>query len=81
LSEPIIATFFGLSRRRHAQVRAALGRCAGQIRMCQGLALVAITENDVAGLGLRLAQLKASLTRTISPALWRPFRCAEVAAS
>ena len=51
--------FLGLSRRRHAQVRAALGPCARQIRMCQGLALVAIEENDVAGFGLGLAQLKA----------------------
>src|ERR1700691_1914109 len=51
--------FLGLSRRRHSQVRTALGPCARQIRVCQGLALVAIKENDVAGLGLGLAQLKA----------------------
>src|SRR5271167_3958187 len=49
--------FFGLSRRRHAQVRAALGPRPRQIRVRQGLALIAIEENDVAGLGL--AQLKA----------------------
>src|SRR5271166_3156217 len=51
--------FFGLSRRRHAQVSAALGPRPRQIRVCQGLALIAIEENDVAGLGLGLAQLKA----------------------
>src|SRR5271166_6438315 len=51
--------FFGLSRRRHSQVRTALGPCARQIRVGQGLALVAIKEDDVAGLGLGLAQLKA----------------------
>ncbi len=38
-----------------------LADCARQIRVCQGLALIAIEENDVAGLGLGLAQLKAQL--------------------
>jgi hypothetical protein len=51
--------FFGLSQRRHAQVRAAPGPCAGQMGVGQGLALVAIEATDVAGLGLGLAQLKA----------------------
>ena len=51
--------FLGLSRRRHAQVRAAQGPRPRQIRVRQGLALVAVKENDVAGLGLGLAQLKA----------------------
>ena len=50
---------FGLSRSRHAQVGAALGPGARQIRMRQGLAFVAIKQNDVAGLGLGLAQLEA----------------------
>ena len=58
--------FFGLSRRRHAQVSAALGPRPRQIRVCQGLALVAIEENDVAGLGLGLAQLKAQALRARS---------------
>jgi hypothetical protein len=48
----------GLPRRRHAQVRATLGPGAGEIGMCQGLALIAEQEHDVAGLGLRLAQLE-----------------------
>ena len=43
----------------HAQVRAALGPRTRQIRVRQGIALIAIEENDVAGLGLGLAQLKA----------------------
>jgi hypothetical protein len=51
--------FFGLSRRRHAQIGAALGPRPRQIRVRQGLALVAIKQDDVAGLGLGLAQLKA----------------------
>ena len=51
--------FFGLSRRRHAQIGAALGPRPRQIRVRQGLTLVAIKQDDVAGLGLGLAQLKA----------------------
>ena len=46
--------FLGPSRRQ-SQVHTALGPCAHQIRGCQGLALVATKENDVAGLGLGLA--------------------------
>ncbi len=49
----------GLSRRRHAQVGAALGPRPGEIGMRQRLAFVAVEQNDVAGLGLRLAQLEA----------------------
>lgn len=51
--------FFGLSRRRYPQVGTAPGPRPRQIRVCQGLALVAIKENDAASLGLGLAQLKA----------------------
>ena len=51
--------FFGLSRRRHAQIGAALGPRPRQIEVRQGLTLVAIKQDDVAGLGLGLAQLKA----------------------
>ena len=51
--------FLGLSRRRHPQVRTAQGPRPRQIRVRQGLALVAVEENDVAGFGLGLAQLKA----------------------
>src|SRR5271166_711246 len=51
--------FLGLTRRRHAQVRAAQGPRPRQIGVRQGLALVAVEEDDVAGFGLGLAQLKA----------------------
>ena len=51
--------FLGLPRRRHTQVRAALGPRPRQIRVRQGLALVAVEQDDVAGLGLGLAQLQA----------------------
>ncbi len=40
--------FFGLSRRRHAQIGAALGPRPRQIRVRQGLTLVAIKQDDVA---------------------------------
>ena len=50
--------FLGLTRRRNAQVGAAFSPRTRQIRMRQRLALVAIEENDIAGLGLGLAQLK-----------------------
>ena len=50
--------FFGLSRRRHAQIGAALGPRPRPDRYV-GLTLVAIKQDDVAGLGLGLAQLKA----------------------
>ncbi len=59
IERPQHRDLLGLPRRRHSQVRTALGPCARQIRVCQGLALVAIKENDVAGLGLGLAQLEA----------------------
>src|SRR5580704_2067095 len=49
----------GLSRRRHTQVRARLRPGAGEIGMCQRLALVAIEKNNVAGFGLLFAQLQA----------------------
>ena len=48
----------GLPGRRHAQVRAALGPGAGEIGMRQRFALIAVEQHDVAGLGLRLAQLE-----------------------
>ncbi len=41
------------------QIGAALGPRPRQIRVRQGLTLVAIKQDDVAGLGLGLAQLKA----------------------
>ena len=49
----------GLSRCRHAQVRARLRPYPGEIGMRQRLALVAIEQNDVACFGLLLAQLQA----------------------
>jgi hypothetical protein len=51
--------FLGLSGGGHPQVRAALGPSPRQIRMGEGLALVAVEQNDIAGLGLGLAQLEA----------------------
>src|SRR5580700_9921601 len=51
--------FLGPSWRRHPQVGAAQGPRPRQIRVRQGLALVAVEEDDVAGFGLSLAQLKA----------------------
>ena len=50
--------FLGLPRRRHAQIGAAFGPRARQIRMRQRLAFVAIEKNDIAGLGLGFAQLE-----------------------
>ena len=49
----------GLSRCRHAQVRTRLRPYPGEIGMRQRLALVAKEENNVACLGLLLAQLQA----------------------
>jgi hypothetical protein len=49
----------GLPRRRHAQVRPRLRPGAGEIRMGQRLALVAVEKNDVARFGLLFAQLQA----------------------
>ena len=48
----------GLAGRRHAQVSAGFCPCPGEIGMRQRLALIAIEQNDVAGLGLLLAQLQ-----------------------
>jgi len=50
--------FLGLARRRHPQIRTALGPGPRQIGMGQRLALVAIEQNDVASFGLGLAQLQ-----------------------
>jgi len=50
--------FLGLPRRRHAQVRATLGPGPSQIRMGEGLTLVGEEKHNIAGRGLRLAQLK-----------------------
>src|SRR5215469_17162589 len=50
--------FLRLPGRRHAQVGAAFGPGTGQIRMRQGLALIAEQQHDVAREGLRLAQLE-----------------------
>ena len=52
-----MATFLACPA-RNAQVGAAFSPRTRQIRMRQRLALVAIEENDIAGLGLGLAQLK-----------------------
>ena len=49
----------GLSRCRHAQVRARPGPGSGKVGMRQCLALVAVEQYDVAGFGLALAQLQA----------------------
>ena len=48
----------GLPRRRHAQIRPRLRPGAGEIRMRQRLALVAVKKNDVASFGLLFAQLQ-----------------------
>src|SRR5271167_3755860 len=48
----------GLARRRHTQVCPGLCPGAGEIGMRQRLALVAVEQNDVARLGLLLAQLQ-----------------------
>jgi hypothetical protein len=47
-----------LSRRGDAQVGARLGPDAGEVGMCERLALIAIEQYDVAGFGLLLAQLQ-----------------------
>ena len=49
----------GLSRRRHAQVRAGLRPRPGEIGVRQCFALVAVKQNDIAGFGLTLADLQA----------------------
>jgi hypothetical protein len=48
----------GLSGRRHAQIRAALGPGAGEIGMGESFTLVGEQKDDVASLGLRLAQFE-----------------------
>ena len=50
--------FLGLSRRRHAQIRARLRPCAGEIGMRQRLALVAVEQNNVTRFGLPFTQLQ-----------------------
>lgn len=50
--------FLGLSRCRHAQVRAGPRPRAGKIGMRQRLAFVAIEKDDIATLGLTLSQLQ-----------------------
>jgi hypothetical protein len=50
---------FGLPRRWHTQVRTGLCPGARQIRMRQRFTLVAVKQNDVAGFGLKFAQLQA----------------------
>ena len=47
-----------LSGRRHAQIRAAPGPGAGEIGMGESFALVGEQKDDIAGLGLRLAQVE-----------------------
>ena len=47
-----------LSRRGNTQIRPCLGPDAGEIGMRQRLALVTVEQNNVAGLGLLLAQLQ-----------------------
>ena len=49
----------GLSRCRHAQIRARFRPRSREIGMRQRLALVAVEKNDVAGFGLLLAKLQA----------------------
>ena len=48
----------GLPRCRHTQVRAGPRPCVREIRMCQRLAFITIEKDDVASLGLTLAQLQ-----------------------
>jgi len=57
LSEPIIAIFWALPRRRNAEVGAALG--AGKIGMGQSFALIIEQQHDAAGFGLRLEWLQS----------------------
>jgi hypothetical protein len=59
IERPQHRDLLGLPRRRHAQVRPRLRPGAGEIGMGQRLALVAVEKNDVARLGLLLAQLQA----------------------
>ena len=63
----------GLSWRRHAQVRAGLRPRPGEIGVRRRLALVAVKQNDVAGFGLTLADLRRKPIRSTSLAVWRPF--------
>ena len=58
---------------RHAQVGAPLGPGAGEIRMRQRLALVGEQQNDIAGLGLRLAQFEPQADTIDLVAICRPF--------
>jgi len=51
--------FLGLSRCRHAQVRAGPRPRAGKIGMRQRLAFVALEKDDIAHLGLTLSQVQA----------------------
>ncbi|MGX5844987.1 hypothetical protein ACWGTI_30345 [Mesorhizobium sp. ArgA1] len=47
-----------MARRRHPQIHTAPGPCPRQIGIRQRLTLVAVKQNDVAGLGLGFAQLQ-----------------------
>ena len=66
----------GLSRRWNAQVCDALGPSAGETRMRQRLALVAVEQNDVAGVGRCLRSCRRRPSRSTSSATWRPSACA-----
>ena len=51
--------FLGLAGSRHTQIGAGFRPRSGEIGVRQRLALIAIKQNDVAGLGLLFAQLQA----------------------
>ena len=50
---------FCMSRRGNAQIRTRLCPCAGEVRMAQRFAIVAVEQNDVAGCGLLFEKLQA----------------------
>ena len=59
IERPQHRDLLGLPRRRHTQVRPRLRPGAGEIGMCQRLALIAVEKNNVARFGLLFAQLQA----------------------
>ena len=66
--------FLGLSGRWHAQIRASPGPGAGEIGMRQSFALVGEQKDDVARLGLRLAQLEPQADAVDGVFVLTPFQ-------
>ena len=63
--------FLGLPWRFYSQIGAGLCPDAGEIRMRQRLALVAVKKNDVAGCGLLFAQLQTQTNPVYLEARYR----------